>query len=76
MDVGAGSGVLSFFAIQAGARKVYAIEASSMAVHCQKLVQSNQLDRKIVIIAGKVEEVRIYWLLESLFSLSLSDRCT
>lgn len=37
MDVGAGNGILSFFAAQAGARKVYAIEASNM-VDCLKQV--------------------------------------
>ncbi|XP_019863119.1 PREDICTED: histone-arginine methyltransferase CARMER-like, partial [Amphimedon queenslandica] len=57
VDVGAGSGILSVFAVQAGARKVYAIEASSMAVHCQKLIKSNKLASKIIVIAGKVEEI-------------------
>ncbi|GCB68612.1 hypothetical protein scyTo_0010422 [Scyliorhinus torazame] len=59
LDVGCGSGILSFFAVQAGARKVFAVEASTMAQHAELLVKSNNLADRILIIPGKVEEVNI-----------------
>ena len=57
LDVGAGSGILSFFAIQAGARHVYAVDASDITTHCQQLVNSNGLTNRITVIKGKMEEV-------------------
>ncbi|MCP9261712.1 Histone-arginine methyltransferase CARM1 [Dirofilaria immitis] len=45
------------FAIQSGARHVYAVEASSMAIHCEELVRCNNLTDKITIIAGRVEDI-------------------
>mmetsp|Transcript_1170 Transcript_1170/g.3380 ORF Transcript_1170/g.3380 Transcript_1170/m.3380 type:complete len:601 (-) Transcript_1170:179-1981(-) len=41
MDIGAGSGILSFFAAQAGASHVYAVEASSMGEVIRQLADSN-----------------------------------
>jgi type I protein arginine methyltransferase len=41
MDVGAGSGILSLFAVQAGAAKVYAVEASEMATYARQLADQN-----------------------------------
>ena len=57
LDVGTGSGILSFFAIQAGARHVYAVDASNITAHCQQLVNSNGLANRITVINGKMEEV-------------------
>uniref|UniRef100_A0A8C5GIY4 Histone-arginine methyltransferase CARM1 n=1 Tax=Gouania willdenowi TaxID=441366 RepID=A0A8C5GIY4_GOUWI len=59
LDVGCGSGILSFFAAQAGARKVYAVEASTMAQHAEVLVNSNRVGERVVVIPGKVEEVTL-----------------
>uniref|UniRef100_A0A8C1D3D7 Histone-arginine methyltransferase CARM1 n=1 Tax=Cyprinus carpio carpio TaxID=630221 RepID=A0A8C1D3D7_CYPCA len=59
LDVGCGSGILSFFAAQAGARKVYAVEASTMAQHAEVLVNSNRLSERVLVIPGKVEEVSL-----------------
>ncbi|XP_059689492.1 histone-arginine methyltransferase CARM1 [Gavia stellata] len=59
LDVGCGSGILSFFAVQAGARKVYAVEASSMAKYAELLVRSNNLSDKITVLSGKIEEISL-----------------
>lgn len=50
LDVGTGTGILAFFAIQAGARKVYAVEASNMAKSAQKLVDGNGMEGRIIVI--------------------------
>lgn len=68
MDVGAGSGILSFFAVQAGADKVYAIEASNMANFAQQLVQANQVDDRIVVIPGKIEEIELPQMVDVIIS--------
>ncbi|XP_073054507.1 probable histone-arginine methyltransferase 1.3 isoform X1 [Primulina eburnea] len=60
VDVGAGSGILSLFAAQAGAKHVYAVEASDMAGYARKLVAGNPLlSQKITVVKGKVEEVEL-----------------
>ena len=59
LDVGAGTGALSFFAAQAGAKKVYAVEASGMAAKAEKLVESNGLSDVITVINQRVEDVTL-----------------
>jgi len=59
LDVGAGSGILSFFAAQAGARKVYAVEASAVARNARKLVEANGFENIIEVIEGKIEELAL-----------------
>lgn len=43
LDVGTGSGILAIFAAQAGAKKVYAVEATDMAKVAKRLVDSNNV---------------------------------
>nr|XP_036874960.1 histone-arginine methyltransferase CARM1-like [Manis javanica] len=59
LDVGCGSGILSFFAVQAGARRVYAVEASSVARYAEMLVKNNHLSEKIIVLPGKIEDISL-----------------
>lgn len=59
LDIGAGTGILSFFAAKAGARRVYAVEASDMAEHARRLVEANGLDDVIHVLKGRIEEIEL-----------------
>jgi histone-arginine methyltransferase CARM1 len=59
LDVGTGSGILAFFAAQAGAIKVYAVDASDSVLVAEKLVNANGLSDKIQLIKGKIEEIEL-----------------
>lgn len=56
MDIGAGSGILSFFAAQAGAATVYAVEASSMAEVITALAESNNFGGTSIEVVNKTVE--------------------
>lgn len=59
VDVGTGSGILAWFAVKAGAKKVYAIEASSAAERAAQLMVANGLSEKIIVIREPIESVTI-----------------
>ncbi|XP_015175955.1 PREDICTED: protein arginine N-methyltransferase 6 isoform X1 [Polistes dominula] len=57
IDVGAGTGILSIFCAQAGAKTVYAVEASELAKICKEVVTENNLENVIEVIHSKVEDL-------------------
>ena len=59
LDVGCGTGVLSVFAAKAGAKKVYAVEASKAAELAKELVAANGLEGTIEVVMGLVEKVEL-----------------
>ncbi|KAG8711639.1 hypothetical protein FRC11_002266, partial [Ceratobasidium sp. 423] len=59
MDVGCGTGILSMFAARAGARKVFAIEASGVSVKAEQNFKDNGYEDTITLIRGKVESISL-----------------
>ena len=53
LDVGTGTGILAFFAVQAGARIVYAVEASDSCHIARKLAKDNGYEERVQVIQGK-----------------------
>lgn len=60
LDAGAGSGILSFFAAHAGARKVYAVEVDPFLASClARSIRANNLSHKIEVIQGDIHSATL-----------------
>ena len=58
-DIGTGSGILAFFAIQAGARKVYAIERRKIIEEAEELAKLDGMEERIVFIKGRSDRIEL-----------------
>ncbi|EHK99328.1 putative HNRNP arginine N-methyltransferase [Glarea lozoyensis 74030] len=59
LDVGCGTGILSMFAVQAGAKKVIGVDMSTIIDKAREIVALNGMSDKITLIRGKMEEVEL-----------------
>ena len=57
--MGTGSGILAFFAAAAGAKKVYAVEASAAAEVAESLAAANGFSEIVTVIRGKIEDISL-----------------
>lgn len=88
LDVGTGTGILSFFAAQAGAEKIYAVDNTDVIKLAGRLAQDNGLADRIEFTQGMIENVTIpepvdvivsewignFLIMENMFSSYLSAR--
>ncbi|KAL2361478.1 type I protein arginine N-methyltransferase Rmt1 [Blastomyces dermatitidis] len=59
LDVGCGTGILSMFAVRAGAKHVIGVDMSSIIEKARQIVAVNGMADKITLLQGKMEEVQL-----------------
>uniref|UniRef100_A0A8C8GTF7 type I protein arginine methyltransferase n=1 Tax=Oncorhynchus tshawytscha TaxID=74940 RepID=A0A8C8GTF7_ONCTS len=59
LDVGCGTGILSMFAARAGAKMVIGVDQSEIIYQAMDIVRSNQLQDRVTLIKGRIEEVKL-----------------
>ncbi|EKM49814.1 uncharacterized protein PHACADRAFT_131660 [Phanerochaete carnosa HHB-10118-sp] len=59
LDIGCGTGILSLLAARAGAKRVFAVDASDIAERAEQIVKANGLGHVITVIRGKVENIQL-----------------
>jgi hypothetical protein len=59
VDLGTGTGVLAVAAAQAGARRVFALEAGRVADHAERIIQKNLVGDRVSLIRGWSTQVEL-----------------
>jgi len=59
LDVGTGTGVLAVWAAKAGAKRVYAVDASNAASLARQLVQVSNVSDKVTVLHSTVEDIEL-----------------
>ncbi|XP_005109280.2 protein arginine N-methyltransferase 3 [Aplysia californica] len=59
LDVGCGTGILSMFAVRAGASRVVAVDQSNIIYQAMDIARENNLHEKITFVKGKLEDVSL-----------------
>lgn len=57
LDVGCGTGILSMFAANAGAKHVIAVDQSDIVYQAMDIVRENNLQEKITLLKGRIEDI-------------------
>jgi len=59
LDVGAGTGILSIFAAQAGARRVFAVEQTAAADFARRLIAHNKVSDRVDVIQATLSDLTL-----------------
>jgi cyclopropane fatty-acyl-phospholipid synthase-like methyltransferase len=59
LDVGCGTGILSMFAVKAGAKHCYSVDMSNIIDEAKGIIEDNGLQDQITTIKGKIEEIEL-----------------
>ena len=59
LDIGTGSGILAVAAARAGARRVYAVEASDIAAAAERVFAANGVDDRVTLVTGWSREIEL-----------------
>ncbi len=59
LDLGTGSGIMAFFACQAGARHVYAVDSSDFIHFARQLARENGLEEQITFIQEDIRKLQL-----------------